>query len=58
MFISSVRQIPPDRLTYIFRSQILEKPFIADLVFNVNKIKIVEFTQESIFARRKPCSEI
>ena len=28
------------------------------LVFNDNKIKIVEFTQESVFIRRKPCAEI
>ena len=28
------------------------------LVFSANKIKIVEFTQESLFMRRKPCAEI
>ena len=27
-------------------------------IFNVNKIKIVEFTQESVFMRRKSCAEI
>ena len=26
------------------------------LVFNANKIKIVEFTQESVFVLRKPCA--
>ena len=52
--ISSVRQIPSDRLTYIFRSQILKEQFIADS----NKIEIVEFTQESVFMGRKPCGEL
>ena len=52
--ISSVRQIPSDRLTYIFRSQILKVQFIADS----NKIEIVEFTQESVFMGRKPCAEL
>ena len=28
------------------------------LVFNANKIKIVEFTQESVFMIRKTCAEI
>ena len=28
------------------------------LVFNANKIKIVEFTQKSVFIHRKPCDEV
>ena len=43
MCISSVQQIPFDKRTNM--------PF---LVFNANKLKIVEFTQESVFMRRKP----
>ena len=51
--IYSVRQIPSDKLTNIFHSQILKKPFIADiLAFNSNKIKIVDFTQEFVFVRK------
>ena len=57
MHISSVQQIPSDRLTYIFRLQILKEPFKLILVFKGNKIKIVEFTQEYVFMRRKPCAE-
>ena len=60
MCISTVRQVPSDRLTYIFRTQILKEPFqcFLILVFNANKIKIAEFTQESMFMQRKPCAEI
>ena len=28
------------------------------LVFNANKIEIIEFTQESVLILRKPCAEI
>ena len=52
MCISSIRQIPSDRLTYIFRSQILKESLIAD------SSKIVEFIQESVFMHRKPCAGI
>ena len=52
MRISSVQQIPSDRLTYIFRLQILKE------LFKANKIKILEFIQEYVFMQRKPCVEI
>ena len=58
MCISFVRQIPSDKLTSIFDFQILKKVFIADVVFNTNKIRIAEFIQETVFVPRKPCAEI
>ena len=57
VFLPSERFHPTDLLTYFIRkfwkshSQLI-------LVFDAKKIKIVEFTQESVFMRKKPCAEI
>ena len=56
-FLLSDRFLPTDLLTYFVR-KFLKSHLKLILVFTANKIKIVEFTQESVFMRRKPYAEI
>ena len=56
-FLPSNRFHPTSLLT-CFISKFRKIYSLQTLVFNANKIKIVEFTQESVFMRRKPCAEI
>ena len=59
MCISSIRQIPSDRLASILHSQILKKNHSSLILeFNANEITIVEFIQESVFVNLKPFAEI
>ena len=48
------------RQTYLHISYVNSEKSYSPLVlvFNTNEIKIVEFTQESLFMRRKPCAAI
>ena len=59
MCISSIRQIPSDRITSIFAFPNSEKnhPQLI-LEFNANEIKTTEFIQESVFVHLKPFAEI
>ena len=57
-FLSSDRLHPTDLLILYFVRKFWKSHSWLILVFNANKIKIVEFTQESVFMRRKPCAEI
>ena len=59
MCISSIRQIPSNKLAGILHSSILKKNHSwLILEFNANEIIIVEFIQESVFVRLKPFAEI
>ena len=53
MCISSVRQIPSDKLTYIVRSQILKKPFIRWFILSWINSGICARTQKNLFWDRK-----
>ena len=56
-FLPSDRFHPTDLRRYFVRKFWKSHSWLI-LVFNANKIKIVEFIQESMFMRRKPCAEI
>ena len=46
------------RQTYLHISFPNSERAIHILVFDANKIEMVEFTQESVFMGRKPCAEL
>ena len=55
-FLPSDRFHPTELITNFIRKFWKSHSYLI-LVFNANKIKIVEFTQESVFMHRKPCAE-
>ena len=58
MCISTVHRFHPINLLTYFVRKFWKSYSKLILVFKANKIKIVEFTQESVFVLRKLCAEI